>query len=329
LGGVDFLKILFVHHEFHDISKSSNFVIELITKLGHEVQIRKRTDSAIWLREPSPDLYILWQAERLLPEVTKFGVPVICIPMLDDALPLKVDDFSTFHSVHFISFSKTLHKFLLLSGCNSSFIRYWPKPPLEDSEKNESIFFWERNPSHLNIENVVGMTEQSKIPIFARKLPDPHDLSGAIPTELNSRVTLIEPDWITKEKYSELIAQNQVFVSPRPWEGIGLSFLEAMANGSCVIAFNNPTMNEYIKSGSNGVLINSRTEKVDLSRMFDIGINARKSALVGYVKFESTAIDFFTTVIMSALDKRNTHRIKLLPGQLTLRRFIFLITLRR
>lgn len=323
------MKILFVHHEFHDISKSSNFVIKLITNLGHEVQIRKRTDSAIWLRETSPDLYILWQAERLLPEVTKFGVPVICIPMLDDALPLKVNDFSIFHSVQFISFSKTLHKFLLLSGCNSSFIRYWPEPPLEVIEKNKSIFFWERNPSQLNIENVVAITEQSELPIFARKLPDPHDLSAAIPIELNSRVSLIESDWFPKEKYSEIIAQNQVFISPRPWEGIGLSFLEAMASGSCVIAFNNPTMNEYIKSGINGLLINSKTEKIDLSRMFDIGIKARKSAVDGYVQFESRAIDFFTSVIMSALDKKTTQRIKLLPGQLTLRRFILLNTFRR
>jgi glycosyltransferase involved in cell wall biosynthesis len=50
------------------------------------------------------------------------------------------------------------------------------------------------------------------------------------------------------------IAASALYVAPRFHEGIGLSFLEAMAMGRCVIAVNNPTMNEYIIDGENGFL---------------------------------------------------------------------------
>jgi hypothetical protein len=44
-------------------------------------------------------------------------------------------------------------------------------------------------------------------------------------------------------------------VAPRIIEGVGLVQLEAMARGACVIAFDAPTMNEYIRSRDNGILM--------------------------------------------------------------------------
>ena len=50
-----------------------------------------------------------------------------------------------------------------------------------------------------------------------------------------------------------------IYIAPRFQEGIGMSFLEAMAMGRCVIAVNEPTMNEYIKPGKTGFLYNLDT----------------------------------------------------------------------
>src|SRR6202012_2876394 len=38
-------------------------------------------------------------------------------------------------------------------------------------------------------------------------------------------------------------------------EGVGITFLEAMARGCAVVAYDAPTMNEYIESGKTGVLL--------------------------------------------------------------------------
>ena len=44
------------------------------------------------------------------------------------------------------------------------------------------------------------------------------------------------------------------YIAPRVYEGIGMSFLEAMARGRCVVAADHPTMNEYIEHGKTGFL---------------------------------------------------------------------------
>ena len=44
------------------------------------------------------------------------------------------------------------------------------------------------------------------------------------------------------------------YIAPRVQEGIGMSFLEAMARGRCVVAADHPTMNEYIEHGKTGFL---------------------------------------------------------------------------
>ena len=85
-------------------------------------------------------------------------------------------------------------------------------------------------------------------------------------------------------------------------------------------------MNEYISNRKNGILINKRTSRVDLSQMLEIGENARKSALEGFKLFDSLLVQFTEVVIREAMSFQATRRKKLLPGYLTLRKFIFLKT---
>ena len=56
----------------------------------------------------------------------------------------------------------------------------------------------------------------------------------------------------------------------------GMDYLELMAKGKCVIAYDLPTHSEYISDGYNGILFN-KYEKLDLSNWKQIGINAKKS----------------------------------------------------
>ena len=321
------MKIYFIHHEFHNKSKSSSFMQEIFIKLGHEIEVFNRENSHVWLKRDTPDLYVLWQADKLLAEVVKTGKPILCIPMLDDVLRFTVLHFASYKNVKFISFSKALHAFLCKSGANSSYIQYWPVPRNEAHEKVSSILFWERNPTHLNLNDILNISKGSSLPIIIRQLPDPHDDHAKNLSNLNSNVVFLDTTWMESEKYLELVSSIEVHIAPRLWEGIGLTFIEAMGYGCCVVGFDHPTMNEYIKHGVNGILIKNRTSKVDFSRATELGIAARRSAILGWEEFNSKAIDFFESSIEEALSRVGSARSRRLPNWLTLRQFILIRSL--
>lgn len=70
----------------------------------------------------------------------------------------------------------------------------------------------------------------------------------------NHKVINLGSAWMSKEEYSESIESCDWFVAPRLSEGIGMSFLDALALGVPVIAHDFPTMSEYVIKDVNGVL---------------------------------------------------------------------------
>jgi glycosyltransferase involved in cell wall biosynthesis len=85
----------------------------------------------------------------------------------------------------------------------------------------------------------------------------------------------------------DLIKEKGIYIAPRELEGIGMSFLEAMAIGKAVIAVNNPTMNEYIEHGKNGYLFDLKNPKeIDLSNIEQIQKNAYEFMRNGRKKWE-------------------------------------------
>jgi glycosyltransferase involved in cell wall biosynthesis len=80
-----------------------------------------------------------------------------------------------------------------------------------------------------------------------------------------------------------MLAKANIFISPRKKEGIGMSFLEALAMGMCIIANNEATMNEYLKNGENGYLFNlNNGQKINLSHWEEVRENSKKLATEGY-----------------------------------------------
>jgi len=61
-------------------------------------------------------------------------------------------------------------------------------------------------------------------------------------------------EWGSREDYLRHLGGFNIFFAPRRHEGLGLTFLEAMAMGLCVVAEDLPTANEYLLAHQNGVL---------------------------------------------------------------------------
>ena len=99
-----------------------------------------------------------------------------------------------------------------------------------------------------------------------------------------------------KEDFFKILKASNVFFAPRLYEGIGISFIEAMTMRQCVVAPNTPTMNEYIRDGETGLLYDpGNPVSLDFSNAKQIANNAREYCKKGYkrwIESEEELIDF-------------------------------------
>ncbi|MUG73949.1 glycosyltransferase [Paenibacillus validus] len=309
------MKIAFIDHSFHKKTKSSNFFIELLIKNG--LQVECLWDDSWCGGEPvvfdkiasDYEAFIFWQQ---VPQTSvKFfqtNANIIYIPMLDNfgsdrELHWNRNHWRNFAGTKVLSFSKALYNAFLGQGVASMYTAYYPDPSEYeanfDLEKNNA-FFWQRRPDQINwdiIKDYIDEKDFDSIHIHMAEDPGFKNQKPSNKDILKYNITLSE--WFAdKSEYKNLLKQTQVYFTPRKSEGIGLSFLEAMAMGKCVAAPNYGTMNEYIINGMNGILYElDYPGKISFSKnkTLEICKRARESVEIGFEswkKRESEIIDF-------------------------------------
>ena len=104
-------------------------------------------------------------------------------------------------------------------------------------------------------------------------------LTAGLTEAERAQFSITQTRWFAeKDDYVKALADCQVFLAPRRTEGIGMSFLEAMALGLAVVAPDGATMNEYIQHGVNGFLYDPAHPRVpDWSLAEACGKQARLS----------------------------------------------------
>jgi len=94
--------------------------------------------------------------------------------------------------------------------------------------------------------------------------------------------------WKDRRDYLATVAKHNIFFASRTYEGIGMSMLEAMAMGLCVVAPDRPTHNEYISHKKNGILYDPMNAKpIDLTHVKELGARARRSIEQGYSRWSA------------------------------------------
>lgn len=273
-------RIAFIDHSFHKKTKSSNFFLDLL-KEKYKVDVYYDTywiDKIVFdfeiLSNKEYNAVIFWQINYNIKNLRKIKCQnIIYIPMYDDFVLNTIIPFywKQFSSVKFISYSKTLHDYLLAKGLDSLYIKYFPEMKetrimdLEDL----TAFFWYRVEA-INWEMIKKfITPSSFKKIYIQNHPDPAQKQLEISKEDIEKYNIEFIGWFkNKEDYLNIIKHIDVYFAPRVYEGIGLSFLEVMSYGKFIVAFNKPTMNEYILQGKNGFLYDSRmSNKIDFSKI--------------------------------------------------------------
>jgi len=287
-------KLAYIDHWFKKKTKSSDFLKQLLSK---KYNLTELWDFDInYLNQNKFDLIFFFQNIPSPKDLKKINCKnLIWCPMWDAQAGWSYFRWLRYRpfKIKIISFSKVLFHKVNRLGFDSIYLQYYIRPDFLDKNKtikdNEvNIFFWNRvdKINWQTLKKIIGDNKINKI-IF-RDNPDPGHKS-LLPSELDIKKYNIKiiKGWLEKNRYKELLFQSNVFIAPRPYEGIGMSFLEALTSGMCVIAPDNSVMNEYIVSGENGYLYNLKSPKeIDLSNLNKIKENARNSAIKGYYKWE-------------------------------------------
>ena len=150
-------------------------------------------------------------------------------------------------------------------------------------------FFWPRV-EHLGwstIKRLIGDTGFESFHLhWAKELnPDLTDLPDKEDTE---RFSIQTSSWFKSHTdYVETVRKANVFFASRRTEGIGMSYIEALSWGLCVVSPNAPTMSEYIVHGVNGLLYDPENPTpLDLSDYRALGKAARESCVLGRSEWE-------------------------------------------
>lgn len=284
--------VLYIDMAFHKKTKSSDFVIQLLREkyAVDEVYLDVSRIASVdeSLKGKKYDYLVLWQlmpTADFLNELTFYKG--IFFPMYDAVVRLTRDDWEPFKSFTIINFSKTLHEYLCKEGFCSKYIQFFPKPELfTDNGEENSLFFWQRT-NDIHINQCLEMCEELNLKkIHIHKALDPNRYF--VPPNKKYKYDFAYSKWFEKKQdLIDIIEKSAYYVAPRKYEGIGMSFLDAMAMGRCVIAPDYPTMNEYIQDGVTGILYDYENPKsIMLRDVREIQENAYQYIKEGHQKWE-------------------------------------------
>ena len=289
--------LAYVDHSFHKISKSTVFLRDI---LSSQFEITEYWDDSWNGGNPvsidelnKHDYVVFFQTINPISELQKIHGKIIWVPMYDSenfnylywkiisVLPIKI-----------ISFSKKIYNHCKNNNIDVLYLKYFIEPKdIESSslKQGNHFFFWYRG--GINFDNIKKIIKPQDVNSFTYKsTPDPKKAKEVISEKdkQDYKMNIIESDFIPKKEYNDLLSKCNIFIAPRKKEGVGLSFLEAIATGKCVISYDDATMNEYITHNKTGYLFNNGDSFIKLNELSDIIKNSKELAVSGYAEWQNS-----------------------------------------
>lgn len=259
------LRILFVDHGFHARTASSRFFQDILRE-------RFAVDCVLFdpaLPEPAllsapPDVFavVLWQLDYLAPVFLAQGLRTLVVPMFDGSSGMPDEHWLAARAAGFLNFSRALHERTRLLGLSSMLVKYFPPPVREEAlPRFDALrgFLWRRRPEEgIDLPLVCSLFGTQLASLHVHDAPDDPAQAGRFVQDAGQcPFPVTTSTWFAdRAAYLAKLADCNVFIAPRPAEGIGMAMLEAMARGMLIVANDQPTHDEYICNWVNGVLFN-------------------------------------------------------------------------
>ena len=259
------MRIAFFGLGYHERTGSSRFFLDLLREHAEVETFFAEADVADVRRrcagfaEDRYDAIVIWQLHEAFALLSGRHPNVTFAPMYDamfrgGAFAWK----PSFNAAKILCFSWALRSEVMRRAPVHAHVQYAPDParhPVVTDFSELRGFFWYRR-RDIPPEAVFAMTQGTRFArIAVHDAPDPGHESpwpAVVPPHVG---VLARTTWSQdRAAFDQALSGANVFFASRPLEGIGMSFLEAMASGLCVVAPDAPTMNEVISHGTNGLL---------------------------------------------------------------------------
>lgn len=310
------MNIAYIGHGYHEKTKSSRFMLDFLQQHSHNLDLFADYSMiggpGIDLEpivDGNYDLIVVWQMERVA-EWLAARVPekLVFVPMYDGAKDLKRDFWGAFRHSRVLNFSHSLHELLQSCGIPSLKVQYFPDPsafPRVDFSEFRG-FFWQRR-SEISWPLIKQLSAGTKFARFTLHMAlDPGFADPHIPDSADVEAFNVELSYWSDDRaiIDELLAHANIYFAPRPSEGIGMSFLEAMARGQCVVAADAPTMSEYMTHGVSGLLYDEQLlRSLDFSKAGEIGAAARRKVERGFAQWQADQRDLLPAYLFGGRDE--------------------------
>ncbi|MES2438532.1 MAG: glycosyltransferase [Verrucomicrobiota bacterium] len=271
------LKILFIGHSHHALTKSSEFFINWLRGIG-DVSVEfddywtSRVERDYRPMVGSFDMVIVWQVAHVVRKLAGHGHGnLIFVPMYDSILKQKKAFWRSLKSVKIVCFSASLRAICLSNKLDTYFIQYYPAGAdvSPGGYATKRMFFWQRKawPNWQTVTSILPACQFEKLHLHVSIDPGVKiaEASEMAPTlSETQQAGFGTSEWFDrKSELIEKLREFNVFFLPREREGIGFSFLDSMEMGLVPVGFDRPTFNEYVVDGINGFLV-EKDRRMDL-----------------------------------------------------------------
>jgi len=278
------MRVAFVVLAFHlEHTGSSSFFIDVLKGAYEDFHVVADGDAWYEIPRLKPDLLIVWQRIFSPEELECLGVRnVVLVPMYD-ACPHTEEFWNGYRAYKILCFSRALHEFLERRSFRTYHVHYCmePSPLRSTGRRGLRVFYWERSRliNWACVRTLLGEVRTDSFHYHRSSNISAADPNGPTAEEID-RYQVAFSDWFaSREDYLAALGDSTIYFAPRESEGIGLSFIEALAMGLCVIAPDAPTMNEYIDDGVDGILYDpARPKPLSFSDVDGMGKRAADRA---------------------------------------------------
>lgn len=316
------MKIAYIDMAFHKLTKSNEFLSDVISNLGHEVtrywdhsfDFDGLGGKPFDLQEAkNHDALVLFQVlGNFRGKLRNSHENITFIPMLDGySLGIEIacdtsDYWKIFRGVKILNFSKALHHAALSHGVVSRYFQYYQKPLDDLPTPKEGLhgFFWCRRPGSISfdvVRKLIGETKFDSLHIHMAPDPVEGEPEPEMPTDEEiARHNITISNWFEKKSdFEKTLTKANVFFAPRLSEGIGQSMLEAFARAQCVVSPDYGTMNEYINDGENGLLYDfgDIIKPLRFERAVEMGLRGWERAKRGFNSWENSKADIVEFIL--------------------------------
>ena len=299
------MRFCYVGHKFHKKTPSISFFLDLLKSIGSVKEFyfsldeENFSDDAL-IRQLSVsdfDCYVFVQTEDIAEKLLPLGLGRFVIaPMDDGAVWRRADFWRQFADAQLISFSRAHHEELQRYGCKTAYFQYFPKPGTREIiafAEPLSAFFWERHPNHEpTLQRIVRLCNELQVTsLYLQVSPDFGQEYGQRLTRpekfVIDDVEVMTSCWFDdRSELDQVSERTHFFFAPLRLDGIGMSFLDAMARGQIVVAPDHPAMNDYIRHRTTGILYDfddlALDYKMTPKSMSDISRAALRTTAIGY-----------------------------------------------